>query len=270
MRAWFLSDIHLRGHDDKRVETLTRFITRLANGELGEISHLFLVGDIFDLWVGGHDEFVQEYPELIESIRALRSKSVEIHYFEGNHDLHLGRFWRDGLGVETHVAPRYFDLDGLTVRVEHGDQMNPDDRGYLLLRSFLRSSIMTWIADEIPGSAVKAIGRMMSRTSRKWTHRHFKRSGDVVEKIRTMIRTHAENAFTERPFDFIFTGHVHVHDEQRLTPPNAKRAVTSLNLGCWPGADRFDRSDEVPLAYVLEVKLDPNGNKSGTVAPVQI
>ena len=270
MRAWFLSDIHLRGPADKRVEILTRFITRLANGELGEVSHLFFVGDIFDLWVGGHDEFIQEYPELIESIRTLRSKSVEIHYFEGNHDLHLGRFWRDKLGVETHIQAKYFELGGLTVRVEHGDQMNPDDLGYLFLRSVLRTSVMTWIANEIPGAAVKGIGRLMSRTSRKWTHRHFKRSGDVVEKIRTMIRTHAEKAFTERPFDFIVTGHVHVRDEQRLTPANAERSVTSLNLGCWPGADRFDRSDEATLAYVLKVTRDANGNAAGAVTPVPV
>lgn len=270
MRAWFLSDIHLRGRDDKRVATLAHFISRLANGELGEVSHLFFVGDIFDLWVGGHDEFVQEYPELIESIRLLRSKSVEIHYFEGNHDLHLSRFWRDRLGVVTHVEPQYFDLDGLTLRVEHGDQMNPDDRGYLLLRSFLRTSVMTWIANEIPGAVVKEIGRLMSRTSRRWTHRHFKRSGDVIERIRTMIRVHAEKAYADRPFDLIVTGHVHVHDEQRLTPPSAERSVTSLNLGCWPGADRFDRSDERPLAFVLEVNRDPSGHRTGAVTPVPV
>ncbi len=270
MRAWFLSDIHLRGREDNRVAILAHFLERLISGELGEISHLFLVGDIFDLWVGGHEEFVREYAVLVECFRRLRAKRVEIHYFEGNHDLHLSRFWRDQLDVQTHVVPEYFELDGVTIRVEHGDQMNPDDHGYLMLRAILRTSVMRWLSNELPGSTVMAIGRFMSRASRSWTHSKFKRPGEVVDKMRAMILRHAEAAYAARPFDFIFTGHVHVHDHQQLSTLAKEQKVRSVNLGCWPGADRFDRSDEQPLAYVLELKTDSDGRKHGEVTSVLI
>ena len=59
-------------------------------------------------------------------------ENVEIVYFEGNHDLHLRYFWGDRLGLTVSAGPRYFELCGRTLRIEHGDQMDPDDTAGLM------------------------------------------------------------------------------------------------------------------------------------------
>lgn len=251
MRAWFLSDLHLRGAQDSRSKLLRSFLKRLANLELGEITDLFLVGDIFDLWVGSHKAFSDEYFELLQPLRTLIMSGVKVHYFEGNHDLHLKDYWEKELGVQVYDSPQIFRWDALKVRVEHGDQMNPDDRGYLVLRKTLRTSFVKALVDVLPGAAIKAIGRSMSETSRSWTR--MEPTEAATERIRNLIETHVRKVYSEAPFDLLISGHVHVMDDR--TFDISGHAVRSVNLGCWPGADRYDRaaagSKDVPLAFVL-------------------
>jgi UDP-2,3-diacylglucosamine hydrolase len=191
-----------------------------------------LVGDIFDLWVGGDKFFARRYPEVVSLVSQLKAKAVEVIYFEGNHDLHLQKFWSDELGCQVFTAPRYFDLGRARVRVEHGDQMNPDDKGYLLLRAFLRTGFMESVVRILPGSVIQAIGNSMSRSSRKWTSSSIKARDD--EAIRKMIRAHAMQVFEDdEPFDFIVSGHVHTRDDFSWQDVSSGRTARSVNLGCW-------------------------------------
>ena len=84
-----------------------------------------MLGDIFDLWVADHRYFIDAYSEIIDQIKRLQRAGIEIHYFEGNHDLHLKSFWQDELGLAVHNEPFYVQLGDTVVRLEHGDQMDP-------------------------------------------------------------------------------------------------------------------------------------------------
>jgi UDP-2,3-diacylglucosamine hydrolase len=243
MRAIFLSDIHLRGTQDSRLKLL---IQRLDEEiAVGSLTQLFLLGDIFDLWVGAHQHFVAEYAELLARLAKLRKMGVEIHYFEGNHDLHLAGYWREQLGAKVHVESVVMNLAGLRVQLEHGDQMNPDDRGYLRLRAFLRTPFMAWAAYALPGAVTEAIGNSMSRASRKWTASPVMFRDET--QIRTMMVEHVRRAWADEDFDVLIAGHVHVRlDEQIPMEPSAKN-VRVINLGCWPGADRRSRIQDVQV-----------------------
>ncbi|MEK7356174.1 MAG: UDP-2,3-diacylglucosamine diphosphatase, partial [Bdellovibrionota bacterium] len=159
--AYFVSDLHLTSGDDPRSQTFLRFLAGLheaakAGGEKSP-THLFLVGDVFDLWIGSHSYFVGRFATVVDAIRLLVRDGVEVHYFEGNHDLHLRKFWQDDVGVRVHPDAETFELAGKRVRVEHGDLINPDDKGYLFLRGFLRSGPMRTIALGLPSTIVRAI-----------------------------------------------------------------------------------------------------------------
>lgn len=245
--AYFVSDLHLHSADEPNSRVFLKFLDRLiaeatANKNTGAEAnptptHLFLVGDIFDLWIGGHGYFVEKFAPVVSAIRRLVEVGVEVHFFEGNHDLHLSRYWENEIGVQVHPGAEFFELAGQVVRVEHGDLMNPEDRGYLFLRRFLRTSAMRYLALNLPSSAVAAIGKRASRASRAYT------SGAKelpVDRIRALIRQHAESAFAERPFDLIVSGHVHVKDDYSFSASG--RAVKSVNLGSWY---------QPPCAFVL-------------------
>lgn len=224
-KAYFLSDIHLGSMQERNANTLVRFLRSLDGSDA---THLFLVGDIFDLWIGRHAYFVDKFADIVKAIDAMRKSGIEVCYFEGNHDLYLHTFWQRQLAVEVFEDAHYFDLGGRVVRVEHGDLINPDDRGYLFLRWFLRTPFMKGVVRVLPGRVVAGIGEKASRTSRK--HSSTTRAIDE-EAIRRMIREHARRAFRERPFDVIITGHVHVRDEWSWD--EGGRTIQSINLGSW-------------------------------------
>lgn len=235
--AFLVSDIHIMSPSCPRARTFLEFLRSLSGSS--NASHLVLLGDIFDLWVADHDYFIDNYRDIIDEIRRLANEGVDIHYFEGNHDLHLRYFWSERLGLTVCEGPKYIELGGRTVRLEHGDQMDPDDHGYLFLRWFLRTPVIRFLVRHLPGRLIAWIGDRASAASRDYTSntKTIDRS-DAIEKI----RVHAHKAYAERPFDLIISGHVHVRDDYRADTDGG--SFRSVNLGSWLDAPCYFRLDE--------------------------
>ena len=224
--AYFLSDIHLKNLDQPEARVLLGLLEDL--GPRMKATHLFLVGDIFDFWLGGHGYFIQKFAPIVDHLRRIAASGVEVHYFEGNHDLYLRDFWQVELGIRVHVRACLFELGNLKVRVEHGDMLDPADRGYRFLRRLLRTPFIEYVGTRLPGGLLARIGRAASGTSRRYTSQH-KTISD--ERARTTVRSHAEEAIREEPFDLIITGHVHVRDDHEFEVGGRK--ARSVNLGSW-------------------------------------
>jgi UDP-2,3-diacylglucosamine hydrolase len=192
------------------------------------LTHLFLVGDVFDLWIANHRLFRERFPRVVSALRRLKSEGCEIHFFEGNHDLYLDDFFGRVLGLNVHRQACHVLLPPFRLRVEHGDQMDPSDRGYLFLRWFLRTLPMEAFARAAPESLIAWLGETASRSSRRYT------SGvkaTTEQRSRDVIRRHAEILAHTEDFDLIVSGHVHVRDDVRIDC--AGRSVRSVNLGSW-------------------------------------
>ncbi len=225
MKAYFVSDIHIQEPDDSRAQLFEAFLRALQEQPP---THLFLLGDIFDLWVADHQFFVQKYHGIIRSLKELLEKGVRIHYFEGNHDLHLERFWQNELGVAVHSGPETLFLGDLRVRVEHGDEMDPEDRGYRFLRFFLRTQPMKWLAHHLPTSLVVGLGKKSSAESRRYTT--YTHPADQ-EEILSKLHRHALKVWSEEPFDLLICGHIHVREDVKLKVKDHE--VRVVNLGTW-------------------------------------
>ena len=130
-------------------------------------------------------------------------------------------------------------LRDMMVRLEHGDQMDPDDRGYRFLRWFLRTPPIKFLTRRLPGSLIRRIGDRASAKSRDYTSSTKSiEPATAIEKI----HAHARKAFAEQPFDLIVSGHVHVRDDSRIVAETG--AFRSVNLGSWLDAPCFFRIDE--------------------------
>lgn len=225
--AWFLSDLHLKDINERSGNILLRFLSDLDQ-ERRPCTHLFLLGDIFDLWIGDHEFFYQKFRPLIDLISHLKEKGVNVQYFEGNHDVHVKKFWEDRYGIPCHTMAEYFDVGSLKVRVEHGDLINLEDKAYLRLRSFLRRSPLEFLAYQVPGAVWNEFGVRASQISR---HFSGKLREDKQEFLRKLIRDHAHRSYDERRFDLIVSGHMHIRDEYEFQV--GERKVRSFNLGSW-------------------------------------
>lgn len=243
-RAYFVSDVHLRTMEERNSQKLLRFFYSVLSDPQKKPTHLFLVGDIFDLWIGKHEYFVKRFRPIVDAIHEMVKAGVEVHYFEGNHDLYLKDFWENELGVKVHADESYFQLGDTLVRVEHGDMINPEDKGYLFLRAFLRSGPLKLIARNLSAKLINSIGEKASRASRQYTSTSKELP---ATEIRTLIRSYAERAYDEKPFDLIVTGHVHVDDDHLMLIQD--KPVRSVNLGSWYDSAHVLMLETPPLNY---------------------
>ena len=224
-RALFVSDIHISSSTDPKAGLFLRLLNACIRDRVNE---LFLVGDIFDLWIADRSYFTREYNEIIVKIRQLIQLGIKVHYFEGNHDLDLRRFWQHSVGADVYSEAAYFNLNGYKLRVEHGDQMDPADRGYLFLRWLLRTRFVVFLGRYLPSFIVAMIGRRASHSSRDYTST-VKAASD--EEVREKIHRHAVRVFAESPFDILISGHVHVAEDS--IEEIGDRQVRCINMGTW-------------------------------------
>ena len=235
--------MHITAPDTERGRLFCAFLESLSAG--GGITHVYLLGDIFDLWVADHDFFISRYGAVIEQIRRLRNEGVEVAYFEGNHDLYLRHFWEQELGVTVFGGPTLVDLCNRRVRLEHGDEMDPDDKGYRFLRWFLRTPVIHFLCRSLPGSLIARIGERASAGSR-----HYTSNTKTIESDTAIakIRRHAEKAHAEAPFDLIISGHVHIRDDWESVADG--RPFRSVNLGSWLDAPCYFKLDDHEARFV--------------------
>lgn len=226
MKAYFLSDQHLTDINSEECQALLRFFKGIQSSK--DCSHLFLVGDIFDLWVGNHRYFIEKWHAFNAELLRLVTIGVEVHFFEGNHDLHLRDYYWSQLGVYVHTSPAYFTINDKVYRIEHGDEMDPDDKNYIRLRKFWRSKPITYAIKKAPGDWIRRIGEWASDTSKK--HHSVEPDQAHAERIRRIIDTHVKKAYQEKPFDIFVAGHVHLSDHREIQV-TADTSVTAINLG---------------------------------------
>ncbi len=218
---YFVSDLHLRDREQEKYQLFLRFLRRIQSKDT---KSLFLLGDIFDLWVADHKCFIETYQEIVDEIKNLVVSGVEVYYFEGNHDLYLKRFWQETLGCKVYINELYIDLDGLTFRLEHGDLANPDDKAYLRYRAALRSKFLTWLAYKVPGKLVQDLGLKASTESRKT-------SSDNRNNIESILDTYVLKKYQEKSFDIFISGHFHVRFDKEIV--SSDKPIRNINLGWW-------------------------------------
>ncbi len=226
MNSWFVSDIHLKDLHERNGNLLLRFLFYL--NESPKEHRLFLLGDIFDAWVSGGNAFVSHFSILIEEIAKFKRAGGEVFYFEGNHDVHIDVFWTKKFGIPVIEDLEYFDLHGLTLRLEHGDFINPEDKAYLNYRKLIHRPWVEFLAHNLPSHFWKWLTESQSKKSRKKTSRYAQENSERIIKL---VRAYAEKTFKVEPFDLIVTGHMHIFDDYSFEVSGRK--VRSINLGTW-------------------------------------
>ncbi|MCE3010853.1 MAG: UDP-2,3-diacylglucosamine diphosphatase [Proteobacteria bacterium] len=227
MDAWFISDIHLKDINERNSLKLLRFLSLLETGS-HKCTHLVLLGDIFDLWIGSGDYFQVKFQSLIDALVRLKRRGIEIVYFEGNHDVHIKEFWQKKLKIPVFTEEKYLELGPWTVRMEHGDFINPEDKAYLKMREVIRTPALEKLANVMPAKVWDRVGNFASQLSRM---RSSAQRAQNESEFRSMIRKYAESSYEKGRFDYIITGHMHIRDEYQFE--RSAKKITSINLGSW-------------------------------------
>lgn len=225
----------MESEEDSKFFSIKKLFESVLND--GDCTHLFLMGDIFDLWVADHSYFNSKFSKTLSLLDQILKKGISVHYFEGNHDLDLDPYFGKR-GVHVHKDATTLMLGKHIVHLEHGDQMDPEDKGYLFLRALLRTRFMRAIGRHMPGFFVRGLGNFMSSTSRKYTDRLKKNLASEAEarkeKIFEKIRIHVRKLIDAKEcFHYFISGHVHERFHETLVHGGA--SVEVINLGSWLG-----------------------------------
>lgn len=133
--AFFIADAHESEH--KRRD-FGRFVDSLLNGKLST-TQLFLMGDMFDVLIGTDKFCVVLWDEYIKKIDKL-AESVEVYYFEGNHDFYLKKIFKNVKVISINEQPKEFEFNGKNISLSHGDSF--EGAGYKLYSSLIRNGMI--------------------------------------------------------------------------------------------------------------------------------
>jgi UDP-2,3-diacylglucosamine hydrolase len=233
MKAIFLSDAHLKSHNDPGFENCLHFLNRLRgrgmeSDNLGDekaivTDLLVIAGDFFDFWFERGGLIYPEFRPVVERLGQLRQSGIRVCLCEGNHDFFLYDYFSRKLGIEVYPGDVELDLNGLRTLVSHGDTVDWENRRYLALRRFLRSPFSYRLQRLLPLRFLWRLARFSSEMSQGM-------SRDAQERLVEVMYRFAVEKY-RKGLDAVILGHCHqaILREERI----GGRLRTFALLGDW-------------------------------------
>ena len=134
----FISDLHL----SPQTPGVTRIFLNFIGGRARAAEHLYILGDLFDVWPGDdcmddpHDNFNRG---IVDALRDLTDSGVKLSLIHGNRDFLLDEKFSANSGARIISAPYLLTLPTWQFVLSHGDELCTDDTEYLSFRAQVRS-----------------------------------------------------------------------------------------------------------------------------------
>lgn len=186
--AIFIAD----SHENENRQYLLEFLRAVRMNKL-KAPQIFLMGDMFDYL--SCTDFAQEfYKEQISLINEI-SKSVQVFYFEGNHDFNLKEVFPYSKVFSIHEQPVKFSISKNKIELAHGDKFMPDIKILMILRNKFLLKIMNFFDKILKGKITIFI-----LNSQK--HKNLYKNADDFKK-------YIEPKIHHYSADFVLEGHFH-------------------------------------------------------------
>ena len=134
MKPRFISDIHLSKDNPHLTDAFKTFLI-----ESKEVcTHLFILGDLFEIWIGDDDDN-SFHQEIKTALSEFTSNGPETFFMHGNRDFLIGETFANEVGISILSDPYTLNINGLNVILSHGDFLCTDDVEYINFRNKVRS-----------------------------------------------------------------------------------------------------------------------------------
>jgi UDP-2,3-diacylglucosamine hydrolase len=148
----FVSDLHLRPERPDLTERFERF---LADCVSVRINSLFILGDLFEYWIGDDDLDDPWISGVVASLAQTSRSGVNLYFQHGNRDFLIGMQFAAAAGAILMPETCVLELEGSSVGAGdtptdatqkgktcvlslHGDTLCTDDREYQVFRQLVR------------------------------------------------------------------------------------------------------------------------------------
>jgi len=192
----FISDCHLDPGRPEVTTALIRFLEQRANSA----SHLYILGDLFEVWLGDDDPAAAGQP-VIDSLQALAAK-IPVYFMAGNRDFLLGQDFAARVGLTLLDEPQQLQLGTQQVLLIHGDTLCTDDHDYQQFRSMVRSQ--AWQA-EFLGQPLAERQRVAAQLRSDSVEAMAQKTLEIMDVNPQAVK----ECFQQNRVDTIIHGHTH-------------------------------------------------------------
>lgn len=194
----FVSDLHL---SPLRPAPLAAFHA-FAHGPARDAAALYVLGDLFDWWIGDDQLDDADAAAVAQSLRDVSDAGVSLFVARGNRDFLLGERFARTTGAVMLPEQQVIELGGVRTLVTHGDELCTGDADYQAYRARIRSpqSVRRLLA--MPPLARRGIAWWLRRKSRSAT-------ALKPESITDVATTAVDDAFRAHDAQWMIHGHTH-------------------------------------------------------------
>jgi UDP-2,3-diacylglucosamine hydrolase len=236
MTALFVSDLHLTAGES---ETIRRFKS-FMEGPARTASHLYILGDLFEAWIGDDEDDPLVEP-IVAALRDLTAAGVACSVMHGNRDFLIGERFAQRTGCRLLGDFERIELFGEPVLLTHGDLLCTDDTRYLTLRAELRDP--TWQREFL--SKPLAERRQIASDLRSLSAAEIATKSEYIMDV-----NQAAVERTMRGFDVRVLVHGHTHRPAVHRFDLDGRPATRIVLGSWYDEPSCVRA--TPAGFALE------------------
>lgn len=237
----FLSDLHLQASERK---TFTAWLHYLQHSTADAI---FLLGDVFEVWVGDDaaavpGSFEQQCAQALREV----AQKADVFVLHGNRDFLMGKALMELAGATLLPDPSVLNFAGERWLLTHGDALCLADTEYLAFRAQVRSPAWQTAFLAKPLTERLAIARQLREQSalQKRTATDYA-DVDTAAALQWLQQAHATT---------MIHGHTHRPDHHMLDATHSRWVLTDWDLDHAPtrsGILRLDRRHAQPY------RLDP-------------
>jgi UDP-2,3-diacylglucosamine hydrolase len=194
----FVSDLHLSTTRPAQLAAFHRF----CGGPARAAGELYILGDLFDSWIG--DDQLEEpmVAEVAASLAALAASGVSIGILTGNRDFLLRERFTAAAGARLLPEQLVVDAGGVPTLIMHGDELCTSDLGYQRWRRI--SHDKRW------KTGFLALPYAFRRAFAKWLRGKSRRTvATKPESIMDVDTAAVEAAFRAHNVSRIVHGHTH-------------------------------------------------------------
>jgi len=164
MATLFISDVHLSSERPAKLD----LFRRLIEGPAREAEALYILGDLFEVWLGD-DDTTPPYPEVLTLLGGLSESGVPLYVMHGNRDVLLGEGFAEQTGCVLIPDPTEIDLYGESTLLMHGDTLCTRDLEYQAFRRIAHDPQWQRQFLDRPLGERAAIGQQLRMDSKKAT-----------------------------------------------------------------------------------------------------
>jgi len=242
----FISDLHL---DPGRPEGIQLFDDFIRNKAV-DANQLFILGDLFEYWLGDDACEHSGYQAIEESLAVLAGRNTKVYFMHGNRDFLVGKDFASSIFCQLLPDPTVFRLNDLDVLLMHGDSLCTDDVVHQQFRAVSRSN-------EWKKNILSKTIHEREEFARQLRMNSQKSNAEKVESILDVNQTAVKAALLRHDVRLLIHGHTHrmaIHEFQL-----AGETVHRIVLGDWYQKGNYLVHDQTQfrlLSYPDDTVLD--------------